>query len=233
LTTGFALNGMPAGSALDVPGKLNGLSYKRVDTYFAGVGNGVTIGANTFRLLYRPDYSGVQGPFELRKYIFGGGPLGSGDSFAIYHADGPIHGPTALFSIGGVGYGGFALSNFNWSASTWYYMGVSWDSTGGTFYFRPMTNGTSATIQNFAFGSSTWGGSFLDVYPVRVGIRSLTDNEGAEGQIDDIKIYSSEKWSAANFHADYALIIPEPSTVGLVMIAVAGYGLLRRRSAKH
>src|SRR5262245_45733653 len=63
LTTGFTINGMPAGNALDVPGKTNGLSYKRVDSYFAGVGNGVTIGSNTVRLLYRPDYSGVQGPF--------------------------------------------------------------------------------------------------------------------------------------------------------------------------
>jgi len=229
LTTGFPLYGMPAGNALDVPVKTNGLSYRRVDTYFTGVGNGLTIGSNTFRLLYKPDYSGVQGPFELRKFIFGGGPLGSGDSFAIYHADGPIHGPTALFSIGGVGYGAFGLSNFNWNASTWYYMGVSFDSTGGTFFFQPMTNGSSATVQNFAFGSSTWGSGFLDSLPVRVGIRYLTDSEGAEGQIDDIKIYSSERWSAATFHSDFATIIPEGSTAMLILL---GAGLAAWRRAR-
>jgi hypothetical protein len=226
LTTGFALNGMPPGSALDVPAKTNGLQYRRVDSYFAGVGNGLTIGSNTFRVLYKPDYSGVQGQFALRKFIFGGGPLGSGDSFALYHADGGIRGPTLFFSIGGVPYVAGGLSNFNWNASTWYYMGVSFDHTGALFYFQPLTNGASATIQTLAFSSTTWGAGFLDSLPVHVGIRPLTFDEGAEGDIDDVKVFRLEKWSAGDFHLDYATIVPEPGTIALVVLAALG--LLRR-----
>ena len=133
-----------------------------------------------------------------------------------------------LFSIGGTPYFS-SISMFNWDASTWYYMGVSFDKTGGTFYMQAMTNNATATIQSFAFGSTTWGAGFLDSLPVRAGIRYITNDEGAEGQIDDIKIFSSETWNAAQFHYDYAVIIPEASTMTLLV----GVGLVFARVAKR
>src|ERR1051326_744879 len=228
LTSGFALNGMPPRGALDVPGSTNGLAYSRVDNYFTGIGNGLSVGSNTFRLLYKPDYSGVQGIFAARANIFGAGPLASGDSFELYHSDN-LQGPTFLMSIANVQY--FAtLSGFNYNSSTWYYMAGSFDNQGLNFYVQAMTNGSVASFQSVSFGGpKTWDTGFLDSLPLYVGIRPSTVSEGANGDIDDVKVFRNEKWGANDFNFDYAVIIPEGSTVALLTAGASMIFFARRR----
>jgi hypothetical protein len=200
------------------------LHYAQVANYFVGVTNG-PIGANTFRLLYKPDFSGEQA--FLRRYIFGGGGYATGNSFLLYNSD-DTDGPRALFTRGGAINLSLAFNDFVWDANTWYYMGVSFDSTGGTFYMRAMTNGAIANIQTAAFVDPTWSDSGLASGSVNVGI-SQSNTEGAQGQIDDLKVFSNERWSASDFAFDFALIIPEPSTILLV---AAGLGTLALRKPR-
>jgi hypothetical protein len=51
--------------------------------------------------------------------------------------------------------------------------------------------------------------------------------EAFQGSIDDVQIHAGEFWGISDFHYDFALVIPEPSTMAMTLSAV-GMLLLRR-----
>jgi hypothetical protein len=95
-----------------------------------------------------------------------------------------------------------------------------------------MTNGADQWSKP-SFGSTVWGGGFPDTAPLNVGIRQSTNFiEGAEGKIDDVKVFKNETWSSDQFNYDYAVIIPDDGCAadgGASMIFFAR----RRRTAMN
>lgn len=213
-------------------GSSNGLTYGRVDQYLTGVGNELLVGSNSFRLLYRPDYNGVQGNFTLRRTFLGGGFLTS-DGFYLAQSDSAA-GPGLRMAVGGTLFDN-VITNFSWNSNTWYYIGGSFDSQGSVFYIRALTNGASIYTRSMSFGTKTnWGTGFLDSQPLQVGGISTCCGppvDGAQGSIDDVLIFRGEKYSVADFNYDYAFIIPEPSSGMLLIVAGSlGLALWERRS---
>lgn len=208
-------------------GTSNGLTYGRVDSYLTGVGNGALIGSNSFRLLYKPDYSGVQGHFTLRRTFLGGGFLSS-DGFYLAQSD-DAAGPGLRVAVGGTPFDNM-ISNFSWNSSTWYYIGASIDSQGSIFFIRALTNNSPTFTRTMSFGVKTnWGSGFMDALPLHVGGIATCCGppvDGAQGSLDRVQILRGEKLSLGDFQYDYAFIIPEPSSVpllwgaGLVTIAL-------------
>jgi len=227
LVTGYAAYGMPGNAAhFDFTSHPDGdrLSYGQSSDYFAGVGNAVTIGANSFRMLYKPDYSGLRG---ARSTLLGVGAFGVNDSFYLETGDAFL-GPWFRMTVSGVDQGFASLNNYSWDANTWYYLGVSFDSTGSMLYVRPLTNNSAAATSTAVFTSSSWGVSGIAAQPVYVGNREVVNSfEDARGSIDDLKIFSGEKFSISDFHNDFAVVVPEQSAALLAAGALAW--LLRRR----
>lgn len=230
IVSGFMVQGRPS-NAGDFSGSANALAYGNVSSYFAGTTPNSVIGANTMRLLFKPNFSGPN--VAVRHNLLGVGTLGATDSFYIYNSDdarGPAFLMTSITS-GALFLNG--LSNFNWNSSTWYYLGASFDNTGASFYVRPLLTNSVPSFQTASFGgSATWGGNMgSGQWTVQVGRRAPifgAGPEGADGLIDDTQGFSNERWNLKQFESDFALVIPEPSTVGLVLSALA-LGVFRRK----
>lgn len=133
-----------------------------------------------------------------------------------------------------------ALSNFNWSSSTWYYLGASFDDQGASFYVRALTNDSVGVYQSGSFSTppATWGGNMGagttndGHWTVQVGRRAPifgAGPEGANGLIDDVKVFSAERWGASEFIYDFALVIPEPSSAMLLIGSTFLVAMMRRK----
>lgn len=237
LVTGFAAYGLP-GMAGDFSDATNAVAYGNVSSYLSGTTPNSGIGSNSFRVLFKPNFSGPN--VAQRRVIFGVGTLGQTDSFYIYNSD-DLRGPAFILTSITDGFIFLnALSNFNWNSSTWYYLGASFDDQGASFYVRALTNDSVGVYQSGSFSTppATWGGNMGSGttndghWTLQVGRRAPifgAGPEGANGLIDDVKVFSAERWGVSEFVYDFALVIPEPSSAMLLIGSASLVAMMRRK----
>lgn len=127
-----------------------------------------------------------------------------------------------LLSDNGTSFTTFVTDGLALATDTDYYVAVSFDfSSGLTFYLQDLTNEGSLLSQSF---STTLTGVFDSTADVSVGgFQAITINRW-KGLIDEVRI------SDLAMGSSQLLIVPEPSSIFLLMSGLAGIGLLRRRS---
>ena len=183
------------------------LQYGPVSQYLSGMSEGTTIMPNSFRLLFKPNFSG---PSSARNIIFGQGLPGNYDSFYVYHSD-DIRGPAFHLSANSKPFVTQELSDFHWDSNVWYYMGVSFDSTGAIFYFRELIPDAKASIEKLDFGEPQNWGATVTRSKIEVGgrmqIEATFGTDFANGAIQDVKIFQDEKWTPDQFEADYSALL--------------------------
>jgi len=223
IVPGFAVRGV-AGNAAHFSGNTSWVNYASSGTYVPDFGI-ATVGSNTFRMLFKPDFSG--NPTAFRANFLGIGGLGFGDGIFLAHSDAGF--PAFRVTINTV-FKDNVLSGFSWDANTWYYLGASLDASGSLLYVRALTNGALPNVSTLSFGTSTnWSGLFgFNSTPLRVSGRYDVNTEGARGTLDDIFILNGEKWNVSDFNHDFAVIIPEPSGALLVLGALLALWRLRK-----
>ena len=66
---------------------------------------------------------------------------------------------------------------------------------------------------------------------MEVGQRYAVTYEGADGALDEVKIFSGEQWSATQFQTDYNNLmgIPEPATLALLAGGALALAAWRRK----
>jgi hypothetical protein len=196
------------------------LDYGSADSYVPDFGNSIIgVKSNTFRLLFKPDFSG--NPTTFRANFLGMGALGAADGIYLAHSDAGM--PAFRLSFNGsvqdnVLSGG---SGFSWDPNTWYYLGGSLDAQSSVFYIRALTNGSTAFTSTMSYGGPVnWGVGGYGGIALRVGGRVFSGTEGARGTVDEVMIVNDAKWGAADFNYDFAVIIPEGSTASLFAVGL-------------
>jgi hypothetical protein len=231
LVTGFPAYGQPS-NAGSFGTTQDALAYGNVSSYFSGTTPSSVIGSNAFRFLFKPNFSGAQ--FFSRYVFMGAGTLNATDAFYIYH-NGEGYGPVFVMAANNsILWFANALSNFNWNASSWYYLGASFDSQGAAFYAREVSGTATGVYQSVTFGSpQSWGANMgAGGWDVQVGRRAPifgANTEGANGLIDDVKVFGGERWGAALFDADFTQVTATPEPTTAMLLAVGTLILWRRR----
>jgi hypothetical protein len=206
------------------------LDYGASSSYVPDFGNSIIgVKSNTFRLLFKPDFSG--NPTSFRANFLGIGALGSGDGIYLGHSDNSGT-PGLRINFGTGGFKDTIIpggSGFAWNSSTWYYVAGSLDANGSMFYIRALTNGSQAFTSTLAYSGVNWGNGGFGSTALRVGGRWNVSTEGARGTIDEALIVNNAKWNADNFNYDFAVIIPEPTAAALVLLGLCGVAIRRLR----
>lgn len=207
-------------------GTTNFLDYGRADSYVPDFGNpAVGVKSNTFRLLYKPDYSGNP---AFRANFLALGALAAADGIYLGQSDSTgTPGLRINFNTGGFKDTVLSAgSGFTWNSNTWYYVAGSLDASGSTFYIRALTNDAPAYTTSLSYSGVNWGNGGFGTIALRVGGRLLSNSEGARGTIDEVMIVNNAKWNTNDFNIDFGNIIPEPTST---VLALAGLGLIALR----
>lgn len=196
-------------------------------------------GTGTVYIVFRPHFSGVNnsGGQAGRLHIFNYADFNSFDSLGLQiESDTAGIGPTLVLGRSTYNQPIATLPNVNWDSNSWYMIGGSWmPGAPITLYLRQL--GTNKPAGMFASSSLSLleptNAFKFNNQSFFVGRRTAPNSpENANSDIALVRVLDNEYYSHQGwFDTAYeSLVIPEPGTFGLVMMAFAGFGLLRRRT---